>query len=228
MRNLLIFCYLLFIFTSISCRETKKEEVIVNSQDNEVENTTNVTSTKDKNILFFGDSLTAGMGLDIEDAFPAVIQRKIDSLGLPYQVINAGLSGETTAGGLNRIDWVLKQNVDIFVLELGANDGLRGVPLNETRKNLQNIIDFVKNKNQQTEIILAGMQIPPNLGKEYTVGFNKIFPELAAKNNLKLIPFLLEGVAGMPELNQNDGIHPTVKGHKILAQNTWDVLKDLI
>jgi acyl-CoA thioesterase-1 len=135
------------------------------------------------------------------------------------------LSGETTAGGINRIDWVLNQEVEIFVLELGANDGLRGIPLDETRKNLQAIIDRVRSKNPETKIILAGMQIPPNLGQEYTSEFRNIFPELAKINKLRLIPFLLEDVAGNPELNQQDGIHPTAKGQKILAGNVWEVLE---
>lgn len=228
MRNLLIFCYFLFVLTCVSCRDTKKEEVVVITDDTEVSQSSESTNTKDKTILFFGDSLTAGMGLSIEEAFPAVIQRKIDSLGLLYKVINAGISGETTAGGKNRIDWVLNQAVDIFVLELGANDGLRGVPLTETRKNLQAIIDIVKKKNPDTKIILAGMQIPPNLGIEYTTEFNNMFSELAAENNLPLIPFLLENVAGISDLNQNDGIHPTAEGHKILAENTWVVLNKFL
>jgi acyl-CoA thioesterase-1 len=228
MRNLLIFCYFLFVFTCFSCRDTKNEAAVVITDDTEVSQSLESTNTKDKTILFFGDSLTAGMGLNIEEAFPAVIQRKIDSLGLPYKVINAGISGETTAGGKNRIDWVLNQKVDIFVLELGANDGLRGVPLTETRRNLQAIIDIVKKKNPDTKIILSGMQIPPNLGIEYTTEFNNIFSELAAKNNLPLIPFLLENVAGIADLNQNDGIHPTAEGHKILADNTWVILKEYL
>jgi acyl-CoA thioesterase-1 len=225
MRNLLIFCYFLIILTVVSCKETKKEDVVANTDDTEISQSSESTNSKNKKILFFGDSLTAGMGLSIEEAFPAIIQGKIDSLGLPYTVINAGISGETTAGGKNRIDWVLNQAVDIFVLELGANDGLRGVPLTETRKNLQVIIDVVKKKNPDTKIILVGMQIPPNLGIEYTREFSNIFPELASKNKLPLIPFLLENVAGNPNLNQNDGIHPTAEGHKILADNTWVVLK---
>ena len=222
------FCYFSFLLILLSCgsdtikkKETPKKKTTESKAEETVDNAT-------KTILFFGDSLTAGFGLDIEDAFPAIIQRKIDSLGLSYQVINAGLSGETTAGGKNRIDWVLKQDVDIFVLELGANDGLRGVPLSETRNNLQAIIDFVRQKNPEVKIILTGMQIPPNLGVEYTTEFKKIFPELAAKNKLELIPFLLENVAGIPDLNQADGIHPTKEGHKILAKNTWEVLKDVI
>jgi acyl-CoA thioesterase-1 len=157
-----------------------------------------------------------------------MIQNRIDSLGYDYEVVNAGLSGETTASGKNRIDWVLKQKVDIFVLELGANDGLRGIPLSETRKNLQDIIDIVKSKNPETEIILAGMQIPPNMGQDYTSEFRNIFPDLAKKNNLKLIPFLLDGVAGNPELNQSDGIHPTAEGYKIVTENVWNVLEEVL
>ena len=180
------------------------------------------------NILFFGNSLTAGMGLEPEEAFPALIQEKIDSLNLPYRVINAGLSGETTAAGRNRIGWVLKQEVEVFVLELGANDGLRGIAVEETKKNLQAIIDTVRQKNPETEIILAGMQIPPNLGEAYTSGFRDIFPQLAEDNDLYLIPFLLEGVAGNATLNQQDGIHPTAEGQRIVAENVWEVLRPVI
>tara|TARA_R110002020_G_scaffold137434_2_gene306628 strand:- start:161867 stop:162547 length:681 start_codon:yes stop_codon:yes gene_type:complete len=181
-----------------------------------------------KTILFFGNSLTAGMGLDPMEAFPAIIQQKLDSMELDYEIINAGLSGETTAAGKNRISWVLDQKVDIFVLELGANDGLRGIPLEETRKNLQAIIDTVRAKNSDTSIILAGMQLPPNLGQDYTAGFKDIFPHLAEKNGTGLIPFLLEDVAGIPELNQSDGIHPTAEGQKIVAENVWPMILESI
>ena len=143
-------------------------------------------------------------------------------------MVNAGLSGETTASGRNRLDWVLNQKADVFILELGANDGLRGIPLNETRLNLQAIVDSVREKNPETKIILAGMQIPPNMGQEYTAEFKKIFPELADKNEAYLIPFLLDNVAGIPELNQEDGIHPTLEGQKIVANNVWDVLEPLL
>ncbi|WP_239970531.1 arylesterase [Confluentibacter citreus] len=228
MRILLIFCYILLLITSTSCRETNDKNTPTSSDDVEVADSLQATISKDKVILCFGNSLTAGMGLDVEEAFPAVIQHKLDSLGLSYKVINAGISGETTAGGKNRVEWILNQKVDIFVLELGANDGLRGIPPNETKNNLQAIIDVVKEKNPDTEIILAGMQMPPNLGEDYTTKFKTIFPELAEKNNIKLIPFLLENVAGIPELNQGDGIHPTVQGQKILAENVWVVLKDIL
>jgi len=181
-----------------------------------------------KRILFFGNSLTAGMGLDPEEAFPALIGHKIDSLKLGYEVVNAGLSGETTAGGRSRVSWVLRQPVDVFVLELGANDGLRGLPLADTRRNLQAIIDTVRRKSPAAQIVLAGMQMPPNLGASYAADFSKIYPELAQKNNALLIPFLLEGVAGHPDLNQRDGIHPTAKGDRIIAKTVWQVLQPLL
>jgi len=182
----------------------------------------------EKVILFFGNSLTAGLGLDQEQAFPSVIQDKIHESGKRYRVINAGLSGETSAGGLNRIDWVLKQPIDIFVLELGANDGLRGLPLESTRQNLQGIIDKVKSKYPKVKIVIAGMMVPPNMGEDYGTEFLKIYPDLAKTNNARLIPFLLEDVGGNPDLNLPDGIHPNVEGHQIVANNVWDVLKPLL
>ncbi|MDT0685957.1 arylesterase [Autumnicola psychrophila] len=226
MRNLMLICPMFFFIFFISCGDSAQKEK--ENEAGEERTSENNAEKETKTILFFGNSLTAGMGLDPNEAFPALIQEKIDSLGLDYEVVNAGLSGETTAAGRNRIDWVLNQNVDVFILELGANDGLRGVPLEETRKNLQAIIDTVKEENPDTEIILAGMQIPPNLGQEYGAGFRTIFPELAEENDVKLIPFLLENVAGNPELNQQDGIHPTAEGQKILAQNVWEVLEPIV
>jgi len=181
-----------------------------------------------KTIVFFGNSLTAGYGLSPSEAFPAIIQNKIDSLGLPYKVINAGVSGETSSGGNGRIDWILKQPLDVFVLELGANDGLRGIPLSETKKSLQSIIDKVKAKYPEAKLVLAGMQIPPNMGVTYTTEFRNIYPDLAKKNTAMLIPFLLEGVGGDLKLNQQDGIHPTTEGHQIVAENVWRVLEDLL
>jgi len=188
----------------------------------------NPTVKTTKNILFFGTSLTAGYGLDPTEAYPALIQNRIDSLNLPYKVINGGLSGETSAGGKGRIDWLLKQKVDIFVLELGSNDGLRGVPVAETTKNLQDIIDRVKKKYPEAKLVMAGMQMPPSMGKKYASDFKNMFPDLAKKNNMSLIPFLLEKVGGVPKLNQADGIHPTAEGDKILAENVWKVLKPLL
>ncbi|WP_158827142.1 arylesterase [Mucilaginibacter lacusdianchii] len=183
-----------------------------------------------KTVLVFGDSLTAGYGLDDpeDDAYPSVLQDKIKDAKLPYTVINAGNSGETSAGGRNRIDWVLRQKVDVFVLELGANDGLRGVPVTETRRNLQAIIDRVKAKYPDAKLVLCGMQIPPSMGKAYTADFKALFPELAKKNNMTLVPFLLDHVGGIPKLNQADGIHPTKEGAKIVADNVWAVLQDVL
>lgn len=183
-----------------------------------------------KTLLFFGDSLTAGYGLEdpATTAFPAVIQKKIDDAGLPWRVVNAGLSGETSAGGLRRVDWVLRQPVDIFVLALGGNDGLRGLPSDATRANLQAIIDRVRARNPATRIVLAGILAPPNMGAEFTRAFAAIFPELAERNHVGLIPFLLEGVAGRPEFDQPDGIHPNVRGHAIVAETVWKALKPLL
>lgn len=224
MRSLVfLVCFLSTSF--FSCNDSAKKESENGVEEIESEN--EKSEDGEKIILFFGNSLTAGYGLDISEAFPALIANRLDSLNLNYEVVNAGNSGETTSGGLNRVEWILKQHVDIFVLELGANDGLRGIPLSETRKNLQSIIDIVKSKNPDTEIILAGMQLPPNMGPEYTTGFKRIFPDLAEANNIQLVPFLLEGVGGVSSLNQGDGIHPTAEGHKILADNVWEVLKDV-
>ena len=187
-----------------------------------------VDSSQTLTILFFGNSLTAGYGLDPEQAFPALIQKKIDSLGWHYRVVNAGLSGETSAGGLRRIDWLLRQRVDVLVLELGGNDALRGLPLSATRQNLQGIIDKTRKRYPKVKIVIAGMQMAPNYGREYVSGFRALYPELAEKNGAALIPFLLEGVAGEPELNLPDRMHPNAAGHKIVAQNVWKVLAPLL
>ncbi|WP_345242005.1 arylesterase [Nibrella saemangeumensis] len=184
--------------------------------------------TTEKIILFYGNSLTAGYGIEPSQAFPALIGAKLDSAGYQYKVVNAGLSGETTAGGRSRIGWVLRQPVSIFVLELGGNDGLRGIPLTATKQNLQAIIDTVKAKSPEAKIVIAGMQIPPNMGPEYTSRFRELYKELARENNLALIPFLLEGVGGIRRLNLPDGIHPTPEGHKVVAKNVWQVLEPLL
>ena len=229
MKNISLYFSLFLLILISSCGESSstQEETREPAAETASEEIAEVENDEPV-ILFFGNSLTAGMGLEPDEAFPAVIQEKLDSLGLSYQVVNAGLSGETTASGKNRVEWVLDQEVDIFVLELGANDGLRGVPVEETRRNLQAIIDKVRSKNPEIEIILTGMQIPPNLGPEYTSEFRSIFPELAEKNNIHLVPFLLEDVAGRAELNQADGIHPTAEGQEILAENVWEVLEPVV
>ncbi len=229
MKIFLKFCYFSFILILLSCKsDSAKKEEVIEKAPAETEKKIK-ENTKTKTILIFGDSLTAGYGLeDVNDAFPALIQNKVDSLSLNYTIINSGVSGETTAGGKSRIDWVLNQPIDVFILELGANDGLRGIPLTETRQNLQAIIDAVLEKNADAKIILAGMQLPPNMGPEYITEFKTIFPDLAKKNELYLIPFLLKDVGGIAELNQDDGIHPTEEGHKILAKNVWEVLEKVL
>lgn len=231
MRILLNFSYFLCFLGMVACGDTANKKSDTNETNSTIAtevSETELENSNSKTILFFGNSLTAGYGLDTKESFPSLIQNRLDSLELGYTVINAGLSGETTSGGKNRLSWVLKQQVDIFVLELGANDGLRGIPLNETRTNLQSIIDAVKAKNINTKIILAGMQIPPNMGQAYTKEFRTIFPDLASKNELQLIPFLLAGVAGNPELNLPDGIHPTAEGQKIVRENVWALLKEVL
>lgn len=182
-----------------------------------------------KAILILGDSLTAGYGLDPAQAYPAVLEEKIRNAGLDWwRVINAGVSGDTSAGGLRRIDWLLKRKVDILVLELGANDGLRGIQLDVTKNNLQQIIDRTRKAYPGVKIVIVGMMVPPNLGLDYSTQFRELFVELAEENQAGLIPFLLEGVAGRPELNLPDGIHPTAEGHKIIADTVWEILLPLL
>lgn len=223
--NLIKFCYLLLVFVMVSCGNETKSKDIVNSNENSGSETEAPEKPTTKTILFFGDSITAGFGLDdTNDAFPGLIQSKIDSLGLHYTVVNSGVSGETSAGGRSRIDWILNQDIDVFVLELGANDGLRGLPITETKANLQAIIDVVKTKSPSTHIILAGMQLPPNMGQDYTIQFKNVFSDLASENDIDFIPFILKDVGGLKKLNQADGIHPTAEGHRIVARNVWEVL----
>jgi len=181
-------------------------------------------------LIFFGDSLTAGYGLADPDteSYPAQVQARIDADHLPWHVVNAGLSGETSAGGLRRVDWVLNQRPDIFFLELGANDGLRGTAPAVTAANLQAIVDHVRAKYPAARIVLAGMRMPPNMGADYTEAFQAVFPALAKKNGLVLIPFLLNGVAAVPGLNQGDGIHPTAAGAVIVADGVWKVIRPLL
>jgi acyl-CoA thioesterase I len=185
-------------------------------------------STDQPAVLCLGNSITAGYGLDLEQAFPALLQKKIDARGWRFRVINAGQSGDTSAGGLGRIDWLLKNRVDVLVLELGGNDGLRGLPVETTRKNLQAIIDRVRAKYPEAKIILAGMKVPPNMGRDYGERFAAVFRELAKRNRAALIPFVLEGVGGVRDLNLPDGIHPTAKGHEIVANNVWKVLEPVL
>ncbi len=167
-------------------------------------------------IVAFGDSLTAGLGVAADEAYPAQLQRRLDALGFRYRVVNAGVSGETTAGGVRRVPWILRGRPEIVILELGANDGLRGLRVDETEGNLEQIIQQLQRSGVQ--VILAGMKLPPNYGKEYLSEFERIYPELAARYRLPLIPFFLEGVAASHTLNQADGIHPTAQGYRMIVE----------
>jgi acyl-CoA thioesterase-1 len=178
-----------------------------------------------------GDSITAGYGLEPDESFPALLQKKIDARGWKFRVINAGQSGDTSASGLARLDWLLKNRIDVLVLELGANDGLRGLHPETTRKNLQAIVSRTKQRYPEVRVIIGGMKVPPNMGSDYAARFEAVFREVAKQNQAVLIPFILEGVGGVRDLNLPDGIHPTAKGQEIIAQNVWKalepVLKDL-
>ncbi len=219
-QRLLFLCLMLGVFACNQYADKPKT----------TQTTTVETTVAKKNILFFGNSLTAAYGLeDVSKGFVGLMAERLDSLHLPYRCINAGLSGETTAGGAQRVEWVIEQQpVDIFVLELGGNDALRGLKPDESIKNLQSIIDKVKMKYPSVQIVLAGMEAPRNMGNDYTKAFHNIYPTLAAKNKLPLIPFILEGVGGIAELNQKDGIHPTEAGNKIIIETIWKTLKPLL
>ena len=188
------------------------------------------TAAAGKRIVFFGDSLTAGYGLDnpSAEAYPALIQEKIDAAGLSWRVVNAGLSGETTAGGLRRVDWILRQPIDIFVLALGANDGLRGISPEVSRQNLQEILERVRTRHPSARLVVAGMQMPREMGAEFTAAFGRMFPDVARKYDATLIPFLLDGVGGRRELNLGDGIHPNIDGQAVVAETVWRIIRPLL
>ena len=225
MKSLII--AVLAVFLLASCNNS-------NSTQNSEQITDTLTKTdtateKVKRILFFGNSLTAGLGLeDQSQAFPALIQQKIDSLNLNYTCINAGLSGETSAGGKDRIEWLLKDTIDVFVLELGANDGLRGISTESTYQNLNEIVNKVKAAYPDCKLVITGMMVPPSMGDQYFKDFAAIFPKLAKEQNMTLVPFLLDKVAGIQNLNQGDGVHPTKEGQVILANNVWAHLKAIL
>jgi acyl-CoA thioesterase-1 len=181
-----------------------------------------------KVIVFFGDSLTEGFGVDPEQAYPAIVQQKVDEAGLPIQIVNAGLSGETTAAGLRRVSWILKREVDVFVLALGGNDGLRGIPVEETEKNLNATIERVRGERPEAQIVLFGIDTPPNMGESFRTAFRELFSRVATKQDVPLLPFFIEGVGGVPEMNLPDGIHPNEEGHKLVAENVWSFLLPLI
>lgn len=217
--NKLLFCLSLLLF-GMSCQENQPKIAVAQAKP---------VKKYDKQIIFFGNSLTAGYGLpEVSSGFVSLTQKRIDSLGLPYKCVNAGLSGETTAGGAARVDWILQQKVDVFVLELGGNDALRGIEPKIALQNLQTILDKVKAKHPTAPIVLAGMQAPRNMGTTYTEAFQAIYPKLAAQNKISLIPFILEGVGGVPTLNQGDGIHPNEAGNKIILENLWKNLQKIL
>ena len=185
-------------------------------------------TTPTKRIVILGDSITAGYGLAPAEAYPALLQQKITAAKLPYTVANAGVSGDTTAGGLRRVNWAIAKGADILVIALGGNDGLRGIAPTETKKNLLGIIKKARGKNPKIQILIAGMQMPDNMGKEFTTAFKNLFPEVAKETKATLIPFLLEKVGGIEKLNQPDGIHPTAAGQKVVAENVWKLLQPAI
>ena len=176
-------------------------------------------------IVILGDSLTAGLGLATHEAYPAILQEYLDAKGLPYKVVNAGISGDTSAGGLSRLDWALDGDVRILVVALGGNDALRGLPVAQLQDNLARIIERAQGRG--VSVILAGMEAPPNWGTDYTRAFHAVYPSLAKTYNVALVPFLLEGVAGVETLNQRDGIHPTAQGDRIVADTVWSVLEPI-
>jgi len=217
-----------FIMLTIGCGGSDTNQNTTEDKHKQI-NTPEKNNTDKKRILFFGNSLTAGYGIELSETFTSLIQQKVDSAGLVYECVNAGVSGETTASGNSRIDWLLEDQVDVFILELGGNDGLRGIPVDETKKNLKSIIDKVIKKYPDAVIVLAGMQIPPNMGPEYSRAFKDVYSDLAnADKRIHLIPFILEGVGGVAELNLPDGIHPTAKGHKIVANTIWEEINGLL
>ena len=200
----------------LSCTvQTTNERASTSRKPKEVQTTPAIVENKPR-VVILGDSLTAGLGLDIDKAYPALVEKQLEILGYPTEILNAGQSGDTTAGGVQRVDWILQQKPDLLLVELGANDGMRGVPLPEIKNNLTTIIQKAKKSN--TPVFLMDMYVPPNLGKEYSDEFHELFSTIAEEQNIPLIPFLLIDVAGKPELNQADGIHPTAEGHILMSK----------
>jgi acyl-CoA thioesterase I len=225
LKNIIWFCLTALLFSCQPAGQTNSDKTAGSETAN---NAHAKTVPQTKNIVFFGNSLTAAYRLDPSQGFVHLLQQRLDSLELPYKAINAGLSGETTAGGRERLEWVIRQPLDIFVLELGGNDALRGIAPTASYENLDAIITAVKTKYPAAKIVIAGMMAPPNLGPDYTAAFNGMYPRLAEKHNAALIPFLLKNVGGIPELNLSDGIHPNEEGQKIVEENVWNILKDLV
>jgi acyl-CoA thioesterase-1 len=183
-------------------------------------------SSEKPRIVFLGDSLTAGLGLNADEAYPSLLQQRLNQEGLPYDVVNAGVSGDTSAGGLSRLDWALGGDVRVLIVALGGNDALRGLPTEELKRNLAEIIRRAQGRH--ITVVLAGMEAPPNYGRDYALAFHQIYPSLAKEYHVALVPFLLQGVGGVDRLNQRDGIHPTAEGARIVADNVWTVLAPIV
>jgi len=209
-------------------RETKDNMSIAKSTESSMPASRPVTALRTPVVLFFGTSLTAGYGLDPEQAFPSLIERRARDEGLPIRAINAGLSGETSAGAVRRIDWVLRTPADLVVIEVGANDALRGLSPDAARANLERLVSAVKAKQPRAKMALIQMEAPPNYGVAYTRSFRSIYSDVARKENIPLLPFLLNGVAGISRLNQPDGLHPNLSGERIVADNVWKALKPIV
>ena len=209
-------------------RETKDNMSIAKSAESSTAASRPVTAIRTPVVLFFGTSLTAGYGLDPDQAFPSLIEKKARDEGLPIKAINAGLSGETSAGAVRRIDWVLRTPADLVVIEVGANDALRGLSPDAARANLERVVSAVRMKQPRAKLALIQMEAPPNFGVAYTRSFRSIYSDVARKENIPLLPFLLDGVAGISRLNQPDGLHPNLTGERIVADNVWKALKPLV
>ena len=226
-RYLFVICLLFAVALAIGCGSdsTTKSESEPAREPASLPAAASAPDTRPQ-LVFLGDSLTAGLGLPPEEAYPSLIQQKVDADGLNYQVMNAGVSGDTSAGGLSRLDWALEGDVRVMVVALGGNDGLRGLPASELKQNLATIIERAQAKH--IKVVLAGMEAPPNFGQDYIVQFHKVYPELAKQYGVPLVPFLLQGVAGIERLNQRDGIHPTAEGARTVADNVWTVLRPML
>ena len=222
LKQLYLFAYVLAAFVASACSGQDPESHQIRSGTPPVK-----LSLEDRpSIVVLGDSLTSGFGLNLEEAFPAVLQEYLDGSEYSYEMVNAGVSGDTSAGGVRRLDWVLDRNVEVMIVALGGNDGLRGLPVEAMKDNLTTIVETAMQRD--IVVILAGMEAPPNLGQIYTVEFREVFSEVAGEYNVPFVPFLLEGVAGVNELNQSDGIHPNLEGARRVAEHLWPVLESVL
>ena len=224
MKRILLF---LMVVIAVGCDRDASSDVSPAPSGDATRSTTPATKTSGlPRVVFLGDSITAGYGLDAEQAFPAIVRDQLAKDGIQVDIVNAGRSGDTTAGGLARIDWILQQKPDVVVVGLGGNDGLRAQDVKSSEANLRAIVTRARAAGAQ--VLLLGMLIPPNYGPEYTKGFREIYPRIADEMNVPLVPFLLEGVGGEARLNQGDGIHPTAEGHQLVAQNVLPHLRELL